>query len=244
MSELKQTNLEKDNNEILSIYNNLLKFALEYYEADEEELRSYYNIQDKKCYNILQSLIKLKRINLLKFLDYSFIYYNCGNNLKRYPIETINDYINRIIQYYEYDKEIFMDNFFGENTCVIETINDLFFDELLESNYVDNNYKKIIQLFSSIFIKNSELIDNGYYDEYDVDIYINYYLNAVFFYLVSNNYIKEDFLHVCNFLNYIYNNIEKVLDEINISGIKNDKDLFCYIDHEYKSNNSKLKTIK
>ena len=136
-----------------------------------------------------------------------------------------------------------MDDFFGENTCVIETINDLFFDELLESNYVDNNYKIIIKLFSSIFIKNSELIDNGYYDEYDVDIYINYYLNAVFFYLVSNNYINEDFLHVCNFLNYIYNNTEKVLDEINISGIKNDKDLFYYIDHAYKSNNTKLKTI-
>ena len=38
-------------------------------------------------------------------------------------------------------------------------------------------------------------------------------------------------------------NIQKVLDEINISGIKNDKDLFYYIDHAYKSNNTKLKTI-
>ena len=244
MNELKQNNWEKDNNEILSIYNNLLKFVLENYEASEEELKSYYNIQDKNCFNILQSLIKLKKYNLLKFLDYSFIYYNCGTSLIRYPIQSINDYLNRIIRFYEADKKEFLDSFFSENVCVIDTINDLFLDDLLKSKYIDDNYKIIMQLFRDIFNNYNELIDNGYYDKYDVDIYLSDYVNAIYYYLVSNNYIKDNFEQVSKFLNHICNNIETILDEIKLAGIKTDKDLFTYIDHEYKSNNSKLKTIK
>ena len=244
MDELKQNNLEKDNNEILSIYNNLLKFALENYEADEEELKSYYNIQDKRCLMILESLIKLKEYNLLNFLDYSFIFFNCGDELIHKPIDSIFSYINGIIGKYEYDPENFIKNFFSDNASVIEIINDIFINPLVQSDYIDDNYKTVVDLFSDIFYKYSELINDGYYNDYDVDIYLNDYLNAIFYYLVINNCIKDDYNHVCDFLNDICDNIESTLDKIKLSGIKDDEDLFNYIDHAYKIDNTKQKIIK
>lgn len=236
--------MNKNNNDIASIYKNLLDFVLENYDTDIITLKSYYNITDNTCRNILTNLIKMKKYNILKFLDYSFLYYNCGEDLTRDPIEALDYYINKMVCEYELHPNDFNEYFFGENTCVIEIVNDIFLDPLLESDYINDNYKLIVQSFSDIFYRYSELIDSGYYNDYSIDIYLNDYLNAVFYYLVINNYINSDYDHIINFLNNICDNIENILDTIKISGIKTDKELFKYIDHAYKTININQKTIQ
>ncbi len=244
---------DEDLIKIINIYNHILDFSFETTKCAFPYAYGFiflpkklYDTEVKDCYEIFMHLIRMNKNNLFTYLDYSFLLHNDCCGFSSNPLFDLNYYLRSINKYYGIYGDDFVQEYFDKNENIIENVIENDYEYLLSSKYIDDNYKNVIRLFKDAFNKNDILIEKyELYDyDYDYDIYLDRYLNALFYYFVINNLINTDYDNVCNYLYNIIDNALKFFDKINLVGINDNQELFTYIDYSYKNSKNKIKIIK
>ena len=207
----------------------------------------------KSFYTIFKQLIYFQKKGILNYLDYALI----NDYLGYYrSTSTIYDFIwyclDYIIDTYKQAKKNFVYALYQRINDTIENAVFSRADFIRTSKYISDDYKKIFNKFYDIFNKyrnEYEIRMNRLYkkdfEEYGVEkVFFDDYINFIYFYFLSKNIIINDLNRAYEFLDYIYNNMARCIDQVNLVGIKNDQDLYLYIDILYKNFNANVKIIK
>lgn len=242
---------DDDLNRIISIYNHIIDFSLE--ECKKKYDSPYcFIVLPKKLfdsdttdfYEIFINLIRMNKNNLLNYLDYAFLLDSDVFGYARDPLFNLNNYLSQINKYYGIYGDDFILEYYENNNYVIENTIDNNYEYITKSKFIDDNYKNVIRLFKEAFEKYDTLISSNELDDFYPDVYMNDYLNALFYYFIINNLIKTDYENVCNYLKNIIDDITEFFDKINLVGIANEHELFNYVDYSYKNSKGKVKVIK
>jgi len=205
-------------------------------------------------YNIFNDLIFICENDLLKYLDYSLLIYYSGFN---FSLAKLSDYLNKIISGYKTYGEKFKYYFYNNNPHVIEDVIEYHLYKIDNSEYIDNDYKEVIDMFGSIYDKYTKSfyeLDRIYQDDDNSDgaIYFNDFIKVIFHYFIDKNILNDNRDRAYEFLKHIYDNLFETIDQLNLVGLDWDnqsnfdsvKNIFNYIDILYNNFDKKVKVIK
>ena len=246
---LKKNGIEIDNNDlddVINAFNNIIDF---YLDADKNLVyyrygfimtpKVFYEVDDTNFNSIFNLLISMKKNNLLHYLDYAFILHNYDWDYDR--LHELYRFLHNIMRKYNDSeiKEDFIYEFIDENDYLLQDVIDNNFDEIMESKYVNQEYKDIMNLYNNII---KWYYDTDYLD-YDDDAFFDEFINMSYYYFLINNLFNTEPERIIYFLNKIKEDIPSLCDKLNMDGEMELKDRINYIDSLYKSKD-KVKIIK
>ncbi len=245
--------------DVIDIYQYVIDFVseVEGINSDNRFNFIYSSTNDDIIYfNIFKALIIIREKDLLKYLDYSLLIYSSGFTFN-FTFGSLCDYLTKIIKDYNRLGEYFKYYFYDNNPHVIEDVIEYRFDEIISSEYIDNDYKDVIEMFGSIydkFTENLEELNRIYQDDENSDgaIYFNDFIKAIFHYFIDKNILSDDRDRAYLFLKHIYDDLFGTIDRLNLVGLDWDNpsdynsvaNIFNYIDILYKNFDKKVKVIK
>ena len=239
---------DEDLEEIISIYDNIIDFLIELAKVDKDYCNDRYDFifndwnedNNNAYFNLFGNIAILKRKGLINYLDYLLIIrYMFGDIYS--AICDINFYLYSIIEESLYGDNDSIEHVYDDDINVLnKTAIKYYYNGIINSKCVPDYYKNIITIYNNIFdickdktniIKQSEINDEVL-------------LSSTYYYFMYNDLFNKNPLSVYNFLKYICDNLLDILDKINLLGIRNNIDLFSYIDDYYKNYNNKVMVIK
>ena len=152
---LKKENINissEDLDDVINCFNQLIDFYLENYSGYYYRFtfvrtpRSLYESDDKKYDLIFHELIKLKKLNLLHYIDYVYLLsdYNSFFNSR---LTELLESLHKITTYYQdcdEPKEDFIYKHINEHPYMLEDVIDNDLDCITESKYINQDYKNIM----------------------------------------------------------------------------------------------------
>ena len=248
IKKLKKDNINitsEDLEEVINIYNHVIDFCLEDKKASSYK---FSFIKDSKILceydnttflSIFRLLIQIKKHNLFNYLDYVLLintYCYDGNRL-----EQLYFYLNLILNgYYDSNKNNdFIYKFIDSHQYLLPDILDNYLNYILDSEYINQDYKDIICLYNELF----DLYLEEDYDEIDPEIFFQEFISMSYYYFVINNLFNTEPKEIINFLNNIKEDIPSICDKLNLDGEIEYKERINYIDALYRNKN-KVKIIK
>ncbi len=240
----------KELNEVLNIYINLMRFYMRsnsdetYFAFLDDNIAYYvYDEYNDNYYNVFVNLIKLKRNNMLNYLDYLLVATNTRMDVEPNPVDIVylSNYISVLLDYYNLDNKKYRGTIRARTEKVIDSSLHRYLDVLKGSKYVSSCYIEIISTYY-------DLVSAYFYDWDDDDNYnidFDDYLELTFFYFVENNLLQKEPESVLAFLKTNDDIHEYILEKMALAGLKsinyyNEEFINC-IDTLY--NNSKIKRI-
>ena len=243
----------KELDEVYVIYNNMMTYMIECVEdryklSHKEEFDIKPNSFDHFYLVLFINIIRLKRNNLLHYLDYAaiaYLYY-IKIDINVYNKDKLNIFIKEIINY---TNEILNNDVKTEDMLIEKVLKDKWIEllictvsfyktskKILDSSIVPNEYKEIILAYNNAFKVFFWSDDRFVFakDEEDNFLY-NDLLNASYYYFLFNNLLNNDSNKIVSFLNELSKSTINVSDSMIMTGIKNYHDLLRYIDHLYKN---------
>ena len=229
-------------NEVINIYNFYLEILKEFYKNN--------NATPEFHFSNLKCLIILQQMGLLHYVDIVFVLNHIIDSFDSSFTSTdvmdfFHNYLEGLIYLkHEYDG-YFAYHYFRINSITIQIVVSSLKDKIMESKYISEDYKKVINKFSQLFhignttrfhihrIENFEYID------------LNQYVNYVYYYFVKNKLLINDYERVSSFLDSIINDAQSTIERVNLLGITYSSryELLNYIDSVYKSFDSKKAII-
>ena len=198
--------------EAYELYSNVLNFLHEIVpkEKIKDKIDCDLMIDDSVYMNIFLDIIKIKKIDMAMFLDYVYMSYVAiiDSKISNSPLLAVKGFLDRLAFY---SKE-------GADT-VKYTIKYCFnypleyalvynYEDLMKSQLVPDNYKKIIDLYKKIY-KKYDALENGF---------LGFVLNESFDYFVLHESFKNDYEKVNYFLSLILEDYDKFQDIVSLSG--------------------------
>ena len=247
---LKKENINissEDLDDVINCFNQLIDFYLENYSGYYYRFtfvrtpRSLYESDDKKYDLIFHELIKLKKLNLLHYIDYVYLLsdYNSFFNSR---LTELLESLHKITTYYQdcdEPKEDFIYKHINEHPYMLEDVIDNDLDCITESKYINQDYKNIMMLYNELL----KLYFDNDYNDMDYEAFFQEFINMTYYYFLINDSFNKEPQEVYNYLTKIKDNLFSVCDKLNLDGEMEYKDRIKYIDSLYKSK-SKVKVIK
>lgn len=269
---LQKEDIEIDVNEldeVLIIYENILNFLGN---NDEDEcnydidINEMYKFTSLFClepitteyFRLLVNLVKLKRRDLLKYLDYVFLL-DVQLHSDIHPAYTLAEYTDKLLSL---DPKIvddkvynltFHGKYFGRYSIIME-IASYYAKAITESGYVPHEYKKVFELYSNIlsnyFYEIAEdkaegntffSLANNYSDKVSNGIikqdifYFDDFICATFNYFLKNGLLMKELHKIYSFLNEYNKDPVNISETLNMNGINCYDKLYDYIDFLYKN---------
>ena len=246
---------EKELNIIIFIYNRIMDFVCEMDQSIPNNIYFRYkfiNSDDSldseytdDLYDIFKNIITIRNNNLLFCLDYALLIQEgsiLSNSKEKDTIGTLSDYTNYIINNYKTCKEDFFGLFITTNNDAISIALYDLDDKWVSYKCIPKNYRRVMKAFD-------RALEVYYDDEDDIteaedEMYFDYVLSMVYYYLLINNLIESDTEKVISFIKYLTNNMEVIVEKITLSGIKTYQEMFDYIDTLYRNAKKKIKEIE
>ena len=248
---LKEENIKISNDEldeVIAFYDYLFRLIGDMSHIGHLDRFDFFdNKYSKNYFTIFKYIIFFHRHDLIKYIDYIAID-NCNISFANNALLTIIHLFKRIKAVYDEYQDDFIYGYYIHDPNSIEIYLYGIYESKIKSEIVSDNYKKVIYKLVDIF---HSVESKNYYEEAYLDSptslrdKLYFYSSAIYFYMLGNNILVNDYERAYQFLDYINKDISGTLNKLIIAGIKNDdfsshniddiKVLFDYIDHAYKN---------
>ncbi len=229
---------------VINVYDNLYNFLEEQHLTNISKYRYQFahtkswNTNDETNYEIFKSLIELQSFKAFYLLDYPTLLhkftggmYNFNNMLNAVSKLDLllSTYLTYLYSSYDDLEEMYVRDHFD----VLERTINCNYKDLIDSKFLDSDYKDILAKYNEIFIKYYELIDH---DEYYRDTLFDYFLNISFAYLIVNDKMNSNYKEIMTFLNRVDESIEEINHKLIVSDIETEEEVLNFVKSFYKNN--------
>ncbi len=211
--------------EVMDIYTNLMKYLLEenfdykeIYSFLKKGFVSHYDLTDDYCYKTFLELIKLKRDNLLMYLDYALLTSNVevgyGRNL-RGIICYIYVFLEKIVSIYKEYPRTYKGEIRSYTYRIFDDETDKIVAKLGRTNGVSSSYKDIISAYNEAY-KIYYPKSKGLYAKYGIKF--DNFLEETYYFFLENGLLYKEPECVLEFVKSFAGNEEEILDKMLLGG--------------------------
>ena len=176
---------EQEFDETYEVYSNLINFLqdMDLVHEFNDKVDDVLTVDNDICMGIFLDIVKIKKIGLAMFLDYVYVLYTAmqGSSIVGSYLKAIKDFFDRLAFYSKDGADMLKEHVKNAFSYPLELVLVYKYEKVMNSKYVPDYYKIIIDLYKKIY-KKYDALENGF---------MCYLLNESFDYFVLNESFKR-----------------------------------------------------